>query len=391
MQINLSELKVIPCLMMMVVAMQASLNFNAIGMQMASYGMMALMLMGALVAFFLIMRQRTITRTDLVYLVFMVLVATSSLAHGTDIVHWIYMCCSILFVRFFFNFYRNNLSPLIIGLVIALFIGMLLQLHQLITHPELWINPDEKEPTGYIFGGNYNQFGCFTLLATVLCLICVKKSKWFYLLLIPCIALSVALPFIVGSMTSAASITLFLLTCAVPSHRLRQIGIVTLLIAVILFQIFVCFNGKGIENNDLMVWFVEDVLEKDITFTHRTQMWDSSLRLTSESPVWGHGYPDKTWYLVRLSSLAVGSHNMMLAVLLYGGIIALGIYLYLLTKSCLQVARIGDYWADCILSAIAILCMMMLMEVYTISIVFMFFLIAEYYPTLHEQITASNE
>ena len=377
--------------MMIVVAMQASLDFNAIGMKMVSYAMMALMIGGALFSFFLIARQRTITKIDLLYLVFMLLVAASSLAHGTDIIHWIYMCCSILFVRFFFNFYRNNLIPLIIGLTLALFIGMLMQLYQLITHPDLWITPFYKEATGYILGGNYNQFGSRSLLAIILSLICVKKSKWFFLLLIPCIVISIALPTIVGSMTSTTSITLFLLACLVPSHRLRRMGIITLFIVVALFQIFVCFNGKGIENNDFMVWLVEDVLNKDITFTHRTHMWDSSLRATAESPIWGYGYPDKDWYLTHLTSFSVGSHNMLFAILLYGGIIALGIYLYALVTSCHKTAQVNDYQSDCILLGLAILCLMMLMEVYTTSIVFLFFIIAEYYPTLHRQLTTVNE
>ena len=75
-------------------------------------------------------------------------------------------------------------------------------------------------------------------------------------------------------------------------------GSITL--STILFQILVCFNGKGIENNKFMVWFIEDVLGKDITFTNRTQLWDAALRVIVDSPIWGYGFPDKIWYLSKM-------------------------------------------------------------------------------------------
>lgn len=390
MQIDLKELKVLPCLMMMVFALQTSFDFNAIGMKMASYAITAMMLIVALCSFYLTIRQRTITLMDLLFVVFLVVVAASSLAHGTDIVHWTYICFSIFILRFFFYFYQDRLTPLIIGLTIGFSIAILAQLYQLITQPDLWIIREDKADTGYILGGNYNQIGIRLLITIVLNLLCIKINRKFIFLLVPCTLTCVAISLMVGSMTAATSIILFLLLCLIPYGRLRRIGSIVFLTAIALFQLLVCFNGKGIENNEFMVWFIEDVLGKDITFTNRTHMWDSSLRVIMESPLWGYGYPDKTWYVTHMTSYATGSHNIMLAVLIYGGIAAFALYLWFLVTSLARALQIHDYWADCIVTGICVLCLMMLMEVYPIALVFTLFILAEYYPQLHYRLTSSS-
>lgn len=389
MQINLKELKIVPCLLMVVFAMQTAISFNAINMSMASYAMLALMLMGALCSFYLITRQRTITLMDLFSLAFMAIIAASSLVHGTDTIHWLYTCFSICLLRFSFNFYQNRLGPLIIGLALGFSIAALAQFYQLIIHPELWFIQEGYEGVDYLLGGNYNQIGARLLPTIVLNLLCIKISRRFLFLLIPCIIICMAIPIMVGSMTAATSILLFLLFCLIPSARLRRLGFSVLLTAIALFQVFVCFNGKGIENNEFMVWFVEDILGKDITFTHRTHMWDYALQVIARSPLWGYGFPSKDWYVTHMTSYAIGPHNIIFAVLIFGGIIAFVLYLFFLFTSLFRALQIHDYWADCIVIGISVLCLMMLMEVYPITLVFTIFILAEYYPQLHQQLTIS--
>ena len=380
MQIDLKELRVVPCLMMMLFAFQACIDFNAINMLSVSYAMLAMMLMGALCSFFLIVRQRTITLTDLLSLALMIVIAVSALAHGTDFVHWSYLCFSVCFLRFFFNFYQHRLNPLIIGLNIGFSIAALAQFYQLVTHPELWFIREDNEIVGYLLGNNYNQIGVRLLCAMVLNLLCVRISRKFLFLLVPCFIACLAIPLMVGSMTAATCIILFLLLVLIPFARLRRIGITCLLLAIVLFQIFVCFNGKGIENNDFIVWFVEDVLGKDITLTGRTHMWSSALRVIAQSPLLGYGFPDRNWYLLNMTTFAVGPHNILLAMLLFGGIPAFLLYLYILVVSIYRAFCIHEYWAECVVMGVSVLCMMMLMEIYSIPIIFTFFILAEYYP-----------
>lgn len=391
MQIRLRELSLLPCGLMIVFALQVSLNFLAIEMQMASYAVLAVMLLGSVFAFYLIARQRTITFIDLTCLFFMAIVAISSFAHGTDGIHWVYVCFSICLLRFVFNFYQDHITPLVVGLSIGFSIAALLQFYQLVTQPDLWMIPEQKETSSYILGLNYNQMGVRLFIMLLINILCLKIHKAFAFLLAPCIVITLAILLMVGSMTALTSIILFLLLCLVPSTQLRRIGIVALLVTVALFQLLVCFNGKGIENSEVAVWFIEDVLGKDITFTYRTYMWDSALRIIVESPFWGYGFPDKDWYLTHMSSFAIGPHNILLATLIYGGVIAFFLYLYLLGYSLITVSRVRDYWADIIMGGIAILCLMQLMEVYPVSIIFTFFVLAEYYPQLHKQLYRPHE
>lgn len=378
--------------MMFVFSAQTTISFHAVDMQTASYAIFALMLLGSLVSFYFTARQRAITFSDLVTLLFMAVVGLSSMAHGTDTKMWLlYMTTTVCLLRFTFNFYQHNLTPLIIGLTFGFSLGVFLQIGQLILDPSLWIVKDEKEIGGYILGDNYNQIGVRLILALVLNFLCVKIHKLFYFLLIPCTIACIAIPLIVGSMTAVTGVIIFLLICLIPASPIRRLATGSLFVAVALFQILVCFNGTGIEHSETAVWFVEDVLGKDITFTYRTHMWDSALRVIAESPLIGYGFPDKDWYLAHMTSFAIGPHNILLGTLIYGGIIAFVIYLYLLVRSTINAAGARDFHGDCLTAAIAVSCLMMLMEAYPIPLVFSLYIIAEYYPQLNTQLSLPDE
>ena len=53
--------------------------------------------------------------------------------------------------------------------------------------------------------------------------------------------------------------------------------------------------------------------------------------------------------------------------------------------------NIPDRWADCLLMGIATASLMMLMEVYSLSLVLTLITLAEYYPKLHQQLSYKNE
>lgn len=391
MQVRLRELNFFPAVLMLIFALQSTLNFNAIERQDLSYILLALTLVGTLFSIYLIVRSRKLSKMDMYIIFFLMIVAFSSLVHGTDIKSWVYMSLSVILLRATFFYYQDHLLPLIIGLTIGFNIGVYVQLYQLVTQPSMWMIEETKDVVGYILGGNYNTIGVGLLIALVFNFLCLQISKFFYVLVIPTAIVCIAMPIMVGSMTSATSIILFILVCLIPVMRIRRIVMGSITLSTILFQILVCFNGKGIENNKFMVWFIEDVLGKDITFTNRTQLWDAALRVIVDSPIWGYGFPDKIWYLSKMSSHAIGPHNILLGMLIYGGIIAALLYLYFLIYSCIQTFRVQNFWADCILAGITMLCLMMLMEVYPVALIFVFITIAEYYPRLKKQLVTSNE
>lgn len=392
MQITLNIHKIIPFLLMVIFALRESIEFNVIDLSMVSYAILALMLTGGLFLFYKIARDKTIAQSDLIFFFFIVIVILSAFIHGTDVKAWIYYSISILFLRLAFYFYNNQIKYLILGLAFGFNIGLFAQLHQLITQPQMWLVPDtEKEIAEYIFGGNYNQMGIRILIALVANFLCLKIGKAFYFLLIPSIIVGISVSIMVGSMTAVTCLILFILLCLIPSAYLRRTSVKVLLLFVALFQLFVCFSGKGIENSEFAVWFVEDVLGKDITFTNRTHMWDSALRVIADSPLIGYGFPDKDWYLAHMTSFAIGPHNILLATLIYGGVIAFGIYLYLLIRSLFISASVHNFHGDCLFAAISTSCLMMLMEAYPIAIIFCLFTLAEYYPQLNAQLSPQDE
>lgn len=392
MQITSNIYKIIPFLLMVIFALRESIDFNVIDLSMASYAILALMLTGGLFLFYKIVRDQTIAQSDLIFFSFIVIVILSTFIHGTDVKAWIYYSISILFLRLAFYFYNNQIKYLILGLAFGFNIGLFAQLHQLITQPQMWLVPDtEKEIAEYIFGGNYNQMGIRILITLVANFLCLKISKAFYFLLIPSVIVGISVSIMVGSMTAVTCIILFILLCLIPSAYLRRTSVKVLLLFVALFQLFVCFSGKGIENSEFAVWFVEDVLGKDVTFTNRTHMWDSALRVIADSPLIGYGFPDKDWYLAHMTSFAIGPHNILLATLIYGGVIAFGIYLYVLIRSLFCAASVHDFHGDCLFAAISTSCLMMLMEAYPMAIIFCLFTLAEYYPQFNAQLSLQNE
>lgn len=386
MQIHLKQLQYLPTIIMMILAMGVSMNFNVIGIPIMSYALLALQLFFTVFAFYLILRQGTITRTDAVYLIFLTLVMFSSLISGTDAKEWLYIALRCCLLLFFFNYYRDNLKPLLLGLSIGFSIAVLAQIYQLITQPELWIIKDEKVLSAYIIAGNYNGMGVCLLINMVVNLLLCQYNRYYYFVTIPIGILCIAIPLLLGSMTAVTCLILFTFINFLPWKRLQRIGLLTLLGLVILFQLLVCFQGNGIENFDLAVWFIEDVLHKDITFTNRTHMWDSALRIISQSWLYGYGYPDAEWYRTNMTNLAIGPHNIMLATLIYGGVIGFGIYLYMLFHAIVKVCRMHDKTSNVVLSAIVIVSLMMLMEVYPFAIIIIYFILGEYYPNISEQI-----
>jgi O-antigen ligase len=254
------------------------------------------------------------------------------------------------------------------------------------THPDLWIVDDLKSTQGYILGGNYNGMGCRLLCAVGTSVVCLKYSKWWIINVIPVTLISIVTLATVQSMTSLTGILLFLLFCFIPSRKLLKTGIITLIATVIFFQIFVCFQGKGIEHNSLIVWFVEDVLDKDITFTHRTYMWDAASKVFVDSPIYGYGLVDADWYYSHMSSFAKGPHNFIWGILIYGGIILLALFTYICYMAFIKLPATNDKSVLLIYAVAATMFTMMIMEVYPLPFIITLITFAYFAPRSQEVI-----
>lgn len=385
-QIDLKKISVLPALMMFIFAAYVSISFNAIEMRMASYMLLGMMLLTFLGTSYLLVRERTIPLMSAILFTLVVQVALMSVISDIAWKEWVYGSVSVLMILTLFHYYRDNLTPLIIGASIGFSIAVYMQLYQCVTQPELWLGGNEKYNDGYILGDNYNGIGCRIVCAYVVNCLSIKISKWWWLNLIPLIVSSFAILVMVQSMTALSSMLLLIVLCLIPQTFIQRIGIFVTFVFTLLFEIFVCFQGKGIENNDTARWFIIEVLGKDVTFTFRTEKWEAAFRLFTESPIWGYGFPTDKWYYANLSSHAAGTHNFLLGLMLFGGIIGVGLFCWAVYLAYSRLLRYKDRFSNVILATSAVLCVMMLMECYPIQYPVFLMVLAYYYEDIHKAI-----
>ncbi len=391
--IRLKELRVIPALMALVFAMYNSLDFNSLEMQMASYLSLGMMLLTTCATVLLVVHNRGISRYAFSLLALLLWIAVVTMLNGNNLKDWGYSCISIAALLFLFDYYREDVSPILIGALIGFSLSIYAALWQLITNPYLWVqvNDDANVVSGFLLGGNYNQMGTRLLCGVVLNILCLRYSRWFWVPLIPLIMTCIALLLMVQSMTSLVSLLLLLIFCCLPGIKFPRLCITGLICAVVLFQVLVCFNGKGIESNETATWFIVEVLGKDITFTNRTELWDSALRLFSASPLIGYGFPTSDWYYSNLASTAVGPHNLILGFMIYGGIPAVGMFVSIVAYTVITLQKNKDRYATALYAMVGILLLMSLMEVYSITLISFVIVLTYYYGQSYSTLLKPDE
>ena len=381
-QIDIKHSNLIPFVAISLLTTYLAISFFDMEMFLASYVVLAGMLFVFIFALFLIIRKRTLCSFDVAVLLFTFILEALSILNGVDWKNWLYFTLAISSYIILFNYYKEKYHILIFGILFVLSIATYCQLYQCITHPEMWIavdNPEDKNIHGFILGGNYNQMGSRMIIALTTAIISITYSKWFWLNIVPLFICCFAILFMVQSMTALSCLFLFLFFCLIKNRRILSIGLIALYVGVLLFQVIVCFSGTGLENNELARWFVVDILEKDMTFTGRTEMWDSALRVIAESPLWGYGLVNIDWYMTHMSSRAVGAHNFILNTMIHGGIILLALYIIIIIKSLQNLIYASNICSKKMIAAFGVMSIMMLFETYETPLVFLLSTIMYYY------------
>jgi len=384
MRIHLKKLYVLPMVMAAVFATHISISFSAVEIQMASYASLAVTLFMFVLSLVFIIKEKSISLFSIIILLLMILVEGVSLVSNLAWKDWTYYTLEVMLLLFLFHYYRDNLKPVITGAALGFSICVYLQLCQCVLHPEMWMVEMGKEKAGYLLGGNYNSIGCRIICALATTILATKISKKWLINFLAVFASSLMIMVMVQSMTSFTCIILFVLLCIFPNKELQRYAIFTVILTAILFEIFVCFQGKGFENNDFARWFLVDILGKDMTFTYRTDMWDAALRVISKSPIWGCGNADEEWFLSEMSSFAIGPHNFILGLMINGGIIALILYIYIVIKAIVRTIPYKERYANITLAAPATLFIMMLMEYYPIQFPIYLLTLCYYYKEFRE-------
>ena len=364
-RVSLHDMTLLPAVMIFFLVINTTLSLSALEMQLLSYAVLAMVIVSFLFMLALVMHDKEISRYGFMHFLFLLFLFAMTLVNVNDIKNDIYNSIAIGLLLLLMRYYRHRMSMILKCFTIAFTVCMWLNLFHLVTHPLLWLVEDHKDGIGYLLGDNYNQMGCRMIVALAANLMCIRYSRiWLFNFIIMAVVIIVSL-LMVGSMTSLSMIVVFLVCCLLPTSKLRLSAICGLFAVFLLFQVFVVFNGRGLENNELAVYLVEDVLKKDLTFTYRTHMWESALKIIEESPIWGWGFADADWYKSNMSSFAIGPHNFILAILIHGGVILLSMYIMIcskVVKTILPYLKIKNM--QLVLLSVACLWVMSLFEMY---------------------------
>lgn len=370
-RVSLHDMTLLPFVMIFFVVVNVTISLSELKMPVLSYGVLGVNIVSFLFMLALVAREKEMSRYGFLNFLFFFILIGLTVVNVNDIRNAIYNSVFIWLMLLIMRYYRHRMEMVIKCFAIAFTVCVWINFVHLVTHPLLWLVDDYKDATGYLFGNNYNQMGCRMMVALASNVLCLRFSRLWLVNFIALAIVIVASLAMVGSMTSLSMILVFLVCCLLPTSKLRLTAVCGLFVVFLLFQIFVVFNGRGLENNELAVYIVEDVLKKDLTFTYRTHMWESALKIIEESPIWGWGFADADWFKANMSAFAIGPHNFILSILIHGGVILLGIYVMICGK---VVKTVQPYFKrknmQLLLLAVACLWVMSLFEMYPYTIMF---------------------
>lgn len=331
-RVSLHDMTLLPAVMIFFLVINMTLSLAALDMRLLSLAALIMVIVSFFFMLTLVVHTKEISRYGFMHFLFLFVLFGITVINVNDIRYDIFNSLAIGLMLLMMRFYRHRMGLILKSFTIAFTFCMWLNLAHLLTHPMLWIVEDYKDGTGYLLGDNYNQMGCRMIMALASNVLCLRYSRFWLINFIVLAIVIVTSLAIVGSMTSLSMIVVFLVCCLLPTSKLRLIAICGLFVVFLLFQIFVVFNGRGLENNELAVYLVEDVLKKDLTFTHRTYMWESAINIIEKSPIYGWGFADTTWFKTHMTAFAIGPHNFILTILVNGGVILLALYIMICSK-----------------------------------------------------------
>lgn len=380
-KVSLHDMVFLPFVMIFAIVVNISMTLDVEATQLLSYLVLVLVLMSFAVTLTMVFREREISRYIFLHILFMFILISLTIVNGLKIKNILYLSISLLSLLLIMNYYRNRISFVLQCLAFAFSFCVYVNFIHIVSHPMLWMIDEYKTASGYLLGGNYNQMGCRLLISLSTCLLCLRYSwLWIVNFLLQSVIIVASL-FMVNSMTSLSMISLFLVFCLIPSLRIRKMGIYSLFVAFMLFQVLVVFNGRGLENNDMARYIVVDILHKDLTFTYRTYMWEAGINLFLKSPLWGWGYPDADWYRGNMESLAIGPHNFLLSILINGGVLLLFLYMYICYAAFKAIKHyMNDHILQILLFSVLSLWFMSLMEMYPYTFMFYALALLYFYP-----------
>ena len=120
------------------------------------------------------------------------------------------------------------------------------------------------------------------------------------------------------------------------------------------------------------MYFIEDVLGKNLTFTHRTLVWENAIELIRKAPILGYGLQSPEWFKYNLIYLT--PHNMLLLILIYGGFALLLSFIFIVISVLRRSIGYKGTYIN-LLHFVLVDCLLMFStETYQIVLIFLLFI-----------------
>lgn len=190
--------------------------------------------------------------------------------------------------------------------------------------------------------------------------------------------MSVIIILSVKSMTSLVAIVLLLFFILLFNKKNYIFKFVNMKLINIFYIVFfvgiICFQ---VQNH--FSYLIETVLQKDLSFTGRVEIWERSLYYISDNPLIGYGAEDNSLRIVKFNDTsALHCHNMVLELLYSGGIVLLIAFLVLWNKLSKKIDKSEHELKPFLTWILLVYCIELLTEVFEFE-VFIWVLVLIYY------------
>lgn len=225
------------------------------------------------------------------------------------------------------------------------------------------------------FLGVHNQFApvFFLAIAVTVLYTYVRFNRWTWNA-VGVVAIATITILRVWSATAVVGIGL-ILGYLLLLHRRRIGAYFTPLVTSTFFAVLYA-NIVFLRNQGVMAFFIENILRKDVTFTTRTVIWDASMEAIRGAFWMGQGFLLGGGYLVFDGVRTRTAHNMVLQLLLQGGLVLLLLFAFIGFLALRELHRHrSSHLSNAFSWMIFVLLVASMMEVYSLMYILILFLL----------------
>lgn len=232
------------------------------------------------------------------------------------------------------------------------------------------------------FLGVYNQFAAYLIPAVVISVIysLVRYNKIIFSTKV--LIISVLFTFVYfWSATSIIGISLIILYLIFIHKGLLHHFINYKTISIIFITLFIVIVFMN--NLSIFSFIIEDILNKDLTLSTRTRIWDIAIEMISDSFLLGYGYLEGGRYIYLAQNIERNAHNMFLQIFLQAGLLGFSSFVLMIIILFKKVTKYkSNKIVKFILFSLFTSSVMMLSEVYSLRFLYLIILIGIYSPQI---------